>query len=148
MSHEPHDLLINARGLTWGYPHAPTMVFHKLDFALYKNDFCIITGKSGSGKSTLAKLIMRQYPIEKLVLYYKQEDMARYADTEVQKFRRKIGVVFQDYKLIERKTVLENVVYPLSILGSPPLHKTTKLKKILQTLQLEKKQDTIVKYLS
>jgi cell division transport system ATP-binding protein len=53
------------------------------------------------------------------MLYHKQEDMAKYSDAEVQLFRRKVGVVFQDYKLIERKTVIENIMYPLAIINSP-----------------------------
>jgi len=140
--------LINARWLTRWYPKSPTMIFHKRDFALYKNDFCIITGKSGVWKSTLAKLILWQYEVPKKMLYHKQDDMARYSQDEVQKFRRKIWVIFQDYKLLERKTVLENIVYPLSIMWSPPQHKTAKLKKIIQMVWLEDQQDTIVKYLS
>jgi len=40
---QAHNLLISAQDLTWGYPNAPTMVFHRFSFGLYKNDFCLIT---------------------------------------------------------------------------------------------------------
>lgn len=148
MSHQPHDLLIETRDLTWWYPHSPSMVFYNNRFVLYKNDFCLLSGKTWSGKSTLAKLILRQYDFPHSMVYYKNQDLSRFSDDEVQMYRRKIGFVFQDYKLLERKTVLENIVYPLSILGAPPMHKTNKLTKIIQTVGLEKQQDTITKYLS
>ncbi len=145
---KPHDLLIEARNLTWGYPNSPKLVFNKFNFALYKNDFAIVTWKSWSWKTSFAKLILRQYPISPKMLYHRNEDMMRMSPLEVQNFRRKVWVVFQDYKLLERKTVLENIVYPLSIAWNPLQHKTKKLKNILDIVWLIDLQDTIVKYLS
>lgn len=74
--------------------------------------------------------------------------MARYGDHELQLYRRKIGAIFQDYKLIPWKTVKENVIYPLTILGQTPLSKINKLNRILKTVGLWDQKDTIVKYLS
>jgi len=146
--HQPHDLLIDTRDLTWSYPNSPMMIFHNFNFALYKNDFCIVTGRAGSGKSTLVKLIIRQYNIQNKMIFYKNEDLSRLNEHEVQEFRRKVWIVFQDYKLIERKTVLENIVYPLSILQAPPMHKSIKLKKIIELVWLQKQQNIITRYLS
>jgi len=82
------------------------------------------------------------------MLYHKQEDMAKYSDVEVQLFRRKVGVVFQDYKLIERKTVLENIMYPLAIINSPLGFKKSRLNQILDIVGLHGYDHRIVQYLS
>ncbi len=145
---QPHDLLIHSQDLSWGYPWSPKLVFHKLNFWLYKNDFAVITWVSGSGKSTLAKLILGQYQTKRKMLFHGHEDMSRFSDSELQKFRRRIGVIFQDFKLIEWKTVTENVIYPLTIMWHTPLNKMTKLNKILKRLGLHNHKNTIVKYLS
>ena len=62
---------------------------------------------------------MGQYAAPKKMLYHRQEDMSRFSDREVQELRRKIGAVFQDHKLIHRKTVRENISFPLSLLDMP-----------------------------
>ena len=145
---QPHDLLIHTQDLSRGYPGSPKLVFHKFNLGLYKHDFTIITGVSGSGKSTLAKLILGQYRTPLKMIFHGHEDMARYSDNELQLYRRRIGAIFQDYKLIPWKTVKENVIYPLTIMGQTPLNKITKLNRILKTVGLQEQKDTIVKYLS
>ena len=82
------------------------------------------------------------------MMFHGHEDMSRFSNNELQLFRRKIGSIFQDYKLIPWKTVTENVLYPLSILWHSPLNQITKLKRILKTVWLEDHKDTVVKYLS
>ncbi len=110
-----HNLLIDIKNLTWGYPETPSMLFHKFNFALYKNDFCVVMGKSGVGKSTLLKFLIGQMQIPLRTIYHKREDMSRYSDNEIQMYRRKIGTIFQDYKLMEDLTVRENIIYPLKL---------------------------------
>jgi len=76
-----------------------------------------VIGKSGIGKTTLVKFLMRELTPPKKMIFFKQEDLARLSTAEVQRYRRKIGVVFQDYKLIPHKTAYENIIYPLQIMG-------------------------------
>lgn len=110
-----HNILIDIKNLTRGYPESPSMLFHKFNFALYKNDFCVIVGKSGVGKSTLVKFIMGEIKVPYRTIYHMREDLARYSDFEIQMFRRKIGTVFQDYKLMDELSVKENITYPLRL---------------------------------
>ncbi|MFZ5341336.1 MAG: hypothetical protein ACOZBL_01945 [Patescibacteria group bacterium] len=63
----------------------------------------------------MVKFLMRQLNPPKKMIYYKKEDISRFQDHEIQKYRRRIGVIYQDYKLIERKTVKQNIIYPLEI---------------------------------
>lgn len=145
---QPHDLLIHAKDLTRGYPSSPSMVFFKFNFGLYKHDFCVITGKSGAGKTTLAKLITGQYQVAKKMLFHRQEDLSRFSAQEVQNLRKKIGIIFQDYKLIPRKTVKENISYPLDLAGMPSTIKTQTIDNIIKLIGLIAVADTAVEKLS
>ena len=135
-THDEHRLLLDIRDLTWGYDPDRPPLFKNFNFSLYKNDFCIVAGKSGVGKSTLAKFLMRQLVAPRKTIYHKHEDMSRYNDQEVQYFRRNIGFVFQDYKLLERKTVAENVLYPLQILETPLDQRKHTVDNVLESLDL------------
>lgn len=147
-SRQPHDLLMHAKDLTRGYPGSPSMVFFKFNFGLYNHDFAVVTGKSGSGKTTLAKLLTGQYPVAKKMLYHRQEDMSRFNPPEVQNLRRKIGVIFQDYKLIPRKTVRENISFPLSLVGMPLTIKNQTIENVIKTVGLTAQADVMVDKLS
>jgi len=107
--------LIAIKNLTRWYPDTKKLLFKKLNFELYKWDFTVIIGKSWVGKSTIVKFLIWQFrPFERTV-YYKMDDMARYSDADIQNYRRKIWIVFQDYKLIDALSVKENIIYPLRI---------------------------------
>ena len=107
--------LIAIKNLTRWYPDTKKLLFKKLNFELYKWDFTVIIWKSGVGKSTIVKFLIWQFrPFERTV-YYKMDDMARYTDADIQNYRRKIWIVFQDYKLIDALSVKENITYPLRI---------------------------------
>lgn len=82
------------------------------------------------------------------MLYHRQEDMSRFSTTEVQALRRKVGIVFQDYKLIPRKTVRENISYPLSLAGMPLTVKNQTIDNAIKLVGLVQYADTIVDKLS
>ena len=106
--------LIDIQNLTWGYKDQEPL-FKDFSFTLKENDFCFVMGKSGIGKTTLVKFLMRQLRPPLRTVFHGKDDVARYSDTEVQKYRRNIGIVFQDFKLIDRKTAEQNIRYPLEL---------------------------------
>ncbi len=114
-----HIPLVQIKELTWGYLDSKKVLFKKFNFELEKGDFTVITGKSGTGKSTLVKFLIGQIKPYKKTLYYKMEDMSEFSDAEIQRYRRKIGIIFQDYQLINSLTPKENVIYPLVLEGVP-----------------------------
>ncbi len=114
-----HIPLVQIKELTWGYLHSKKVLFKKFNFELEKGDFTVITGKSGTGKSTLVKFLIGQIKPYKKTLYYKMEDMSEFSDAEIQRYRRKIGIIFQDYQLINTLSPKENVIYPLVLEGVP-----------------------------
>lgn len=133
-------MLINIAGLTWGYPQQPAL-FNNFHFELEKGDFCFVMGPSGKGKTTLIKILMRQILTGRKMVFYKDEDLARFTEQEVQTYRRKIGVVFQDYKLVPDKTVAENILFPLEMMHVSHEVAEQKLEKLLEQIHMTHKRD-------
>ena len=140
--------LIEIENLTRGYPNDPFLIFQKFNFKLYPNEFKIILGKSWVWKTTLTKLLLRQIKPPLKTIFFKKEDLARYTDSEVQKYRRQIGVIFQDFKLIPWYTVEENIAYPLEIFNLPKERIKQKVEKILKEIDLYSRKDVKIPYLS
>jgi cell division transport system ATP-binding protein len=82
-----------------------------------KGEFVFIIGASGSGKSTLIKLLYRQEKPTKGDVFVGGVNVAKLRNGKVYKLRRKLGIVFQDYKLLPRMTVYENVAFALEVYG-------------------------------
>lgn len=148
MTQTENNVLIDIKDLTRWYPESSYLLFNKFNLTLYKNDFLVIMGKSGVGKSTLAKLLIRELSVPAKTIYHKKEDISKYSDDEVQLYRRKIWIVFQDYKLIEQLSVKENIEYPLKLYGVWEKAITGKLEAIKTKLALQKIINTPVKFLS
>jgi len=143
-----HNILIDIKNLTWWYPNSPTQLFHNFNFALYKNDFCVVMGKSGTGKSTLVKFLMGDIKVPLRTLYHKREDMSRFSDDEIQAYRRKVGTVFQDYQLMEDLSTKENIIYPLKLYEVADSVIERRFKKLKDELDMHLIQHVPVKYLS
>ena len=133
-----NNLLIDIKNLTWWYSQSPSVIFSKFNFSLYKNEFCAIVGKSGIWKSTLVKLMIRQLKVPRSSIFYKWDDVSKYSDEEIQKYRRKVWVVFQDYNLLDSLSVKENIEYPLRLYGMDEKAIENKFKNIIQKLDLQK----------
>lgn len=88
-----------------------------VNLTISKGEFVFIIGASGSGKSTLIKLLYRQEKPTKGEVYVGGINVAKLRNGKVYKLRRKLGIVFQDYKLLPKMTVYENVAFALDIYG-------------------------------
>ena len=86
-----------------------------LDLEIQEGDLVVITGPSGAGKTTLMKLLIREYLPTSGEITFDNQSLSKLKKAEVPNLRRKIGVVFQDYKLIEEMNVWENIALPLYI---------------------------------
>ncbi len=140
--------LISIEGLTRRYPKTNTSVFEGLECTIEPHDFCFIVGRSGVGKTTLVKFLIRQLQPPKKMIFHAQEDIARFTRDEVQTYRRRIGVIYQDFKLIEWKTVAENVAYPLEIVGVEKTLVDQKVDYVLWLVWLQSKKETNITFLS
>ncbi len=140
--------LIEIENLKWWYESSYKFLFDNFSFKLYERDFLILLGRSGSGKTTLVKFLIRQLKPPRKTIYFKKEDISRFSDSEVQKYRRNIWVIFQDFKLIDWKTVYENIAYNLEMRGENKEKIEKKVNEVLYKVGLFDKKDVKIPYLS
>jgi len=113
------------------------VAIHDLDLTIDKGEFVFIIGSTGCGKSTLVNMLYRKEKPTKGKILIGGLDVAKLRNSKVYKLRRRIGVVFQDYKLLSRLNVYENVAFTLEVLGLPKDEIHTKVLKVLQLVGLK-----------
>ena len=101
-----------------------------------KGEFVFLTGPSGAGKTTLLKLLFRDEVPTSGQVMVNNENIATMPANRVPYLRRQIGVVFQDFKLLPRKTVFENVAYATQVIGLPPKEQRRRTYHVLEMLAL------------
>ena len=119
---------------------AGNIALKNVSFEIKKNEFVFLTGPSGAGKSTIINLIIRkiiQTTGEIIVDNFNLNEDFK----EVDSLRKKIGVVFQDFKLIHSKTVEENILIALKILGYKDKEAQEETEKVLEFVDLTDKKD-------
>lgn len=99
------------------YPNGVGAIYD-LNLSIKKGDFVFIIGGSGSGKSTLIKMLYREEKPSRGEIVIGGVNVSRLRNSRVYKLRRLIGVVFQDYKLLPKLTVYENVAFALEVTGT------------------------------
>lgn len=104
-------------------------------------EFVSIVGQSGTGKSTLAKLMFAEERPDRGVIEIGGWDISRISDRDVPLLRRQIGVVFQDFKLLPKKTVYENVAFALQVAGEKPRRIREVVPVVLDIVGLQNKMD-------
>lgn len=90
---------------------------HDVSIRIRKGEFVFVVGKSGSGKSTFIKLLLKELDPTSGKLYVGGRQVTRLARKQVSRYRRQIGVVFQDFRLLKNKTVYENIAFAQQIIG-------------------------------
>ncbi|HIB13881.1 MAG TPA: ATP-binding cassette domain-containing protein [Candidatus Marinimicrobia bacterium] len=109
-----------------------------LSFHIPKGELVFLMGPTGAGKSTVLKTIYKDIPISDGNLYINGEDVGNIRHRHVPRFRRKIGMVFQDYRLIPDRTVFENIALPLQIEGVSKKEIKDKVHDICEKVGLKK----------
>jgi cell division transport system ATP-binding protein len=102
-----------------------------------RGEFVFLTGASGAGKSTLLRLLLLQERPTEGVAIVNGRNLARLSRSEVQAYRRSVGFVFQDFKLISSKTVFENVSFALRVLGTPIEQQRRRTYQVLKWVGLQ-----------
>ncbi|MDD2518531.1 MAG: cell division ATP-binding protein FtsE [Bacilli bacterium] len=124
--------LINIRKAKKVYKTGVTAIYD-LDLKIKKGEFVFIIGSTGCGKSTLIKMLYREEKPTSGQIIVGGIDVAKLKNSKVYKLRRQIGVVFQDFRLLEKSTVYENVAFALEIFGAP---KDEIHKRVIKVLEL------------
>lgn len=140
--------LVEVKNLTRGYRDNPTSLYKDLSFSVKKEDFFVLTGRSWTGKTTLIKFLIGKINPPEKSIFYKQKDISTFSEEDIQNIRKKMGIIFQNYQLLEDKTVRENIIYPLQIYELGEIIIESKLKEIMQKINLKHILDKPVKLLS
>ena len=119
-----------------------------LSFHIPKGELVFLMGPTGAGKSTVLKTIYKDISISGGELFINGEDVAKIRRRHIPNFRRKIGMVFQDYRLIPDRTVFENIALPLQIEGESKKLIRDKVEEIMQKVDLEKRRSNYPAQLS
>lgn len=124
--------LINISDVSKRYKNGVTAIYD-LDLKIKKGEFVFVIGGSGSGKSTLIKMLYREEKPTKGQIIIGGINVAKLRNSKVYKLRRRLGIVFQDYRLLPKLTVYENVAFTLEVIGTK---KSEIKKRTLKAIEL------------
>ncbi len=141
------ELLIFCDHLFKKYP-GTDWVFKDASLTIFRNQFLFLLGSSGSGKTTFIKIISGQEDYDRGKIIIQNNDFRKLKRKNLHLWRRSLGIVFQDFRLLWKQTVKENIALPLIILGCSKNEIDMRVKAVLKLVQLEDKEDVVCKYLS
>jgi len=126
----------------------PNVVLHNISLEIKEGEFVSIVGKSGVGKTTLVRLILGLEIPTSGEVYFKDIKLSDADPLKFQEIRRRIGCIHQDYKLLPKKTVYENVAYILQVEGKENEEIEREVPKVLEVIGLKNKIDSFPNELS
>lgn len=130
--------LIRIKDVTKQYKNGVTAIYD-LNLKIKKGDFVFIIGGTGCGKSTLIKMLYREEKPTRGEIIVGGLNVAKLRNSKVYKLRRKLGIVFQDYRLLPKATVYENVAFALEVIGAKKEDINRKVLKALELVGLKGK---------
>ena len=113
-----------------------------------KGEFVVVVGHSGAGKSTLFKLLTHEVVPDSGSVLVNDVDVTRIKTSKIPMLRRKLGVVFQDFRLLPNKTVFENIAFALEVIEEKPSVIKEKVEHVLELVGLEDKANDLPEDLS
>jgi len=140
--------VITANHMTLAYDRGEKEIIRRASFRIKKGDFVFVTGPSGSGKSTLLKSFYGQLIPKSGDLMVGGLNMTSISRKHLQKLRTHLGIIFQDYKLINEWTVAKNVILPLIIAGYGLDVQQTQARRLLKHVKLADKANALPLQLS
>ncbi|MTI68193.1 MAG: cell division ATP-binding protein FtsE [Firmicutes bacterium] len=121
---------------------------NNINLHISKGEFVFVVGSSGAGKSTLIKLLLKEVEPTSGKLFFNKKDITKVKNRKVPIIRRKIGVVFQDFRLLPNKTVYENVAFAKEIIGASAKEIRRQVPIVLSMVGLSKKANSYPNQLS
>lgn len=131
--------MIEAKNLGMRYGRGKQLALEGVNFFIDRNEFVFFVGSSGAGKSTLMKLIIRELRPTEGVLKVFNRDVGRLPRHRLPYLRRNIGMVFQDFRLMEDRTVQDNVAFAMIVTGASRREIKRRVPGILSMVGLESK---------
>ena len=113
-----------------------TVALENVNLKIEDGEFVFIVGASGAGKSTLMRLLLREEKVSSGVLRVGDYDLTKIPNYKIPYYRRQLGMVFQDFRLFDKKTVYENVAFAMRVIGEPTSVITRRVPTILSIVGL------------
>jgi len=140
--------MISVQNVTKKYRGTPRPALDKVSLEIDKGDFVFLVGASGSGKSSLMRLMLREDVPNSGSVHVLGENLVGLPARRVPFFRRKLGVVFQDFRLLPNKTVSQNVAFSLEVIGKSQGFIQEAVPDVLGLVGLAEKADRLPSELS
>ncbi|MFD1060748.1 cell division ATP-binding protein FtsE [Scardovia wiggsiae] len=140
--------LISLKHVSKIYPRASRPALDDISLTISRGEFVFLVGASGAGKSTLLSLLLREEEATDGDIRVAGNDLRRMPDRHVPRYRRTIGFVFQDYKLLPNRTVYQNVAFALEVIGTKRSTIRTLVPQVLEAVGLKGKEDRLPHELS
>jgi cell division transport system ATP-binding protein len=130
------------------YKGAPRAALEEISLEIDKGEFVFLVGASGSGKSSLMRMILREDIPTSGSIHVLGENLIGIPNRRVPHFRRKVGVVFQDFRLLPNKTAAQNVAFSLEVIGKSRGFISEAVPDVLRLVGLEDKANSLPSELS
>jgi len=122
------------------YARGARPALDRIELEVERGEFLFLVGASGSGKTTFLRLVLREERPTNGKVFVAGRDLSKVSQWKVPHLRRKIGIVFQDFRLLNNKTVFENVAIALQVIGKPRHHVMTTVPETLEMVGLAGKE--------
>lgn len=123
-------------------------VLEDINLEIKHGEFVSVVGPSGAGKTTLVKMLVGELRPSEGAVFVEGQNMAEIKGDNLQQYRRNIGIIFQDYKLLPNKSVFENVAFPLESCDYSLAHIMDMVPSALETVSMRHLQDSFPRELS
>lgn len=140
--------MISLQNVTKKYKGTPRPALDQVSLEIAKGDFVFLVGASGSGKSSLMRLMLREDVPNSGSVFVLGENLVGLSQRKVPFFRRKLGVVFQDFRLLPNKSVAQNVAFSLEVIGKSQGFIQEAVPDVLRMVGLAEKADRLPSELS
>ena len=140
--------MIRLENVTKTYRGAGASALAEVQLRIDRGEFVFLVGSSGSGKSSLLRLMLREEKPDSGDLFVLGENLRTLPQRRVASYRRKLGVVFQDFRLLPNKTVYQNIAFALQVIGKSRAFIETSVPDVLRLVGLEDKSSSFPKALS
>jgi len=132
--------MIVFQNITKSYNHgAQSVALDKISFKIQPNEFVSVVGRSGAGKSTIVRLLIGEEKPTKGQIFFGSYEVNKLRSGELPEFRRHLGTIFQDFRLLTRKTAFENVAFALEVEGRPQKEINELVPQVLDMVGLKDK---------
>ena len=140
--------MIEFKNVSKKYDGAPVHALKDINLTIDKGEFVFVVGSSGAGKSTFLKLMMREEVPSTGSIVVDDIDLTKIKKREIPKFRRRLGIVFQDFRLIPNMTVFDNVAFAMRVIGTKEKKIRRRVPYVLSLMGLNDKARNYPKELS